>query len=144
MVRRGRAARTPDTTRAYDGERRHFHAGGRPDSGDAFIADPGDGPARTRDDLAEALAEDFLRTATSGEYGGEPLGEVVPEELGGPFIETDARKEFADDVDESNPLDATAEALPQAVGGLAQPPAQESGTDPEEASLDEDDDEDEI
>jgi hypothetical protein len=139
MVRRGRAlpeseSRDPGSP----GDRRHIHPGWRPDSGDAFIADPGDGRARTSDDLAEALAEDFLRSATSGEYGGEPLGDVVAEEMGGPFIETDARKEFADDVDESNPLDATAEPLPRAVGWLAQPPAQESRADADQDDADED------
>ena len=39
----------------------------RPDSGDAFIPDPGEGPAHTRDDLAEELAEEFLTSATSAE-----------------------------------------------------------------------------
>jgi hypothetical protein len=140
MVRRGRASRELESRDlGGPGDRRHIHPGWRPDSGDAFIADPGNGRARTSDDLAEALAEDFLRTATSGEYSGEPLGDVEDEEMGGPFIETDARKEFADDVDESNPLDATAEALPHAVGGLAQPPPQESRAESDEDDpLDED------
>jgi len=38
----------------------------RSDDADAFIPDPGEGPARTRDDLAEVLAEDFIGAATSG------------------------------------------------------------------------------
>src|SRR5215471_2876472 len=72
----------------------------RSDDGNAFIPDPEDGPARVSDDLAENLAEEFVQGATSG---GEPVAEeqndeVVPEELGGPFIETSAREEFADGV----------------------------------------------
>ena len=39
----------------------------RSDSGDAFIADPGDGPLRISDDLAATLAEDFVRSVTSGD-----------------------------------------------------------------------------
>lgn len=91
----------------------------RTDSGDAFLPDPGDGPARVPDDLAEILAEDFLRSATSGEDAGNDVGEeIVPEELGGPFIESDADEEFAAGPDESNPEDATAEPMPRAVHGL--------------------------
>ena len=93
----------------------------RPDDGNAFIPDPEDGPARTRDDLAENLAEDFLQGATSG---GEPMAEehndeVTPEELGGPFVETSAREEFADGIDESNPADAERAALPMTGPGIA-------------------------
>jgi hypothetical protein len=96
----------------------HRHV--RSDDGNAFIPDPEDGPARTRDDLAENLAEDFLQGATSG---GEPFAEeqndeVVPEELGGPFVETSAREEFADGVDESNPADAERAATPQTGPGI--------------------------
>jgi hypothetical protein len=92
----------------------------RSDDGNAFIPDPGDGPARTRDDLAESLAEDYLQGATSG---GEPVAEeqndeVVPEELGGPFVETSAREEFADGIDESNPADAERAALPLTGPGM--------------------------
>ncbi len=102
----------------------------RSDSGDAFIADPGEGPLRISDDLAATLAEDFVRSVTSGDDADEETREeVLPEEIGGPFLETSARTEFARGVDESNPADAEAEALPQAVGGLAQP-ARESA--PEE------------
>lgn len=39
----------------------------RSDRGKAFLADPGSGPARAHDALAERLAEAFLETATSGE-----------------------------------------------------------------------------
>lgn len=92
----------------------------RQDKADAFIPDPGDGPARVPDDLAEALAEGYLASATSGEDASdEVLDQVVPEELGGPFIETTGEEEFGTDVDESNPIDAEAEPLPRAVAGLA-------------------------
>jgi len=60
---------------------------GRTDDGNAFIPDPEGGPARTSDDLAESLAEEYLESATSGEDVAEELqDEIVPEELGGPFI----------------------------------------------------------
>jgi hypothetical protein len=98
----------------------------RTDGGDAFIRDPGDGPAVTSDDLAESLAEGYLRSATSGEdLTDEILDQVVPEEIGGPFVETSAADEFAGGTDGSNPEDADAEPLPRAVSGLVQPPDHE-------------------
>ncbi len=67
------------------------------------------------DDLADLLAEEYVRSVTSGEEQGvEMRDEEVPEEAGGPFIETSGRKEFGYDVDESNPEDAEAEPLPLA------------------------------
>jgi hypothetical protein len=96
---------------------------GRSDSADAFIPDPEDGPARVDDDLAENLAEDFVMAATTGgdHDDGNP-DEIVPEELGGPFVETSASEEFALGADESNPDDAMVEALPRAVHGLSAKP----------------------
>ena len=89
------------------------HARTRPDDGNAFFPDPGQGPARVKDDLAEELAEEFLESATSGEEMGEEGHErVVPEERGGPFVITTARKEFAYDVDPSNPVDAERAPFP--------------------------------
>src|SRR3954466_9132190 len=93
----------------------------RTDDGNAFMPDPEDGPARIDDDLAENLAEDFLQAATSGEDQDGTHG-MVPEEIGGPFIETTGEDEFAAGTDDSNPDDATAEPMPRAVGGLAQGP----------------------
>ena len=85
----------------------------REDHADAFLPDPDGGPVRTSDDLAEELAEEFLMSATSGEYVGEDeLDREVPEESGGPFVIHPARYEFARDVDASNPADAAREALP--------------------------------
>ncbi len=67
------------------------------------------------DDLAEMLGEEYVRSVTSGEEQGVELrDEEVPEEEGGPFIETSPRKEFAFDVDDSNPEDAEREPLPLA------------------------------
>jgi hypothetical protein len=85
--------------------------------GTAFLPDPRDGaPARTDVDLAESLAEDFLESATSAEEAGEDIrDEFVPEELGGPFIEVAASREFDPDPDASNPLDAEQAAFPSAL-----------------------------
>jgi hypothetical protein len=92
----------------------------RQDKADAFIPDPGEGPAHTSDDLAEVLAENYLASATSGEdTSDEVLDQVVSEEIGGPFIETTGEDEFATEPDESNPIDALAEPMPRAVAGLA-------------------------
>ena len=96
---------------------------GRSDSGDAFIPDPEDGHAHVDDDLAETLAEDFVRSATTGEDAeDETMDQIVPEEIGGPFVETSAAEEFALGPDESNPDDAMAEPLPRAIHGLSSRP----------------------
>jgi hypothetical protein len=88
---------------------------GRTDSGDAFFPDPGEGPARTRDALAEELAEDFLSSATSGEPSLlEARDNEVTDETGGPFITTTAKQEFAKGTDASNPRGAKKEAFPTA------------------------------
>jgi len=98
----------------------------RADSADAFIRHPDDGPIDLNDELAETLAEEFVHSATSGEnQTEEALDQMVPEEIGGPFLETGAEEEFADGTDESNPADAEPEAMPRAVGGLAARPKQE-------------------
>jgi hypothetical protein len=84
----------------------------RPDSGDAFLRD---GARRSRDDLAAGLAEDFLASATSGEEQGEISAQaIVDEEEGGPFIPSSGKKEFARDVDASNPRGARKAAFPTA------------------------------
>ena len=70
--------------------------------------------ARSSDPLAEELGEAFLRHATSGQDDElDTLNELVPEEIGGPFIQTASHVEFAAGVDESNPEDAFREALPR-------------------------------
>jgi hypothetical protein len=90
----------------------------RSDDANAFMPDPEDGPARIRDDLAEDLAEDYLQAATQGMEVEEIHDQVVPEEIGGPFVETTAADEFAHDTDEANPEDASREPLPRPVAGL--------------------------
>ncbi len=90
----------------------------RKDDGTAFLRDPEGGPARTADSLAQELAEQYLIAATSGEQVAEDnLNEEVPEELGGPFVETSAGTEFADGEDETNPRGASREALPSPMRG---------------------------
>jgi hypothetical protein len=95
------------------------HGYRRRDDADAFIPDPDGGPARVSDDLAEIMAEEFVQGATSGEDAAEEAVDVVvPEELGGPFIETSDEDEFAAGTDESNPSDAEPEPLPRPIGGI--------------------------
>jgi hypothetical protein len=93
----------------------------RSDDGNAFIPDPGDGPARAPDDLSERLAEEYVAAATSGEEPDEERDANVPEDIGGPFVETSANEELADDTDETNPADATREPLPRAIAADAIP-----------------------
>jgi len=108
----------------------------RTDDADAFIPDPEGGRARTSDDLAETLAEDFVASATSGESVNEDVFDsVVPEESGGPFVETTSDEEFAQGTDESNPADADTEPLPLPNAGMiataAAPDADEDDEPPE-------------
>lgn len=123
----GRAVQARPSRPAFD-PRRHE----RSDDANAFIPDPGDGPARTADDLAETLGEDFVEAATTGEDADEHLLDAsFPEEIGGPFVETAAGEELIDDVDDGNPPDATREPLPLPIAGLTTSPPDEI---PEEAS----------
>jgi len=88
----------------------------RSDDADAFLPDPGSGPIRAPDELAEMVAEEFLQSATSAEEATEDVrDELVTEELGGPFVEDRASMEMARDVDRSNPKDATREPFPTAM-----------------------------
>jgi hypothetical protein len=99
---------------------------GRTDDANAFFPDPDGGPAHVSDDLAESLAEDFVQSAVSGQEGDERhQDEVVPEELGGPFVETTAEEEFAAGSDDSNPPDGDKEAVPTAVAGIVQRPEED-------------------
>jgi len=53
-------------------------------------------------------------TVTSGQDAGSAmLGAVVPEENGGPFVETSAATEFAYAPDRSNPAGASREPFPK-------------------------------
>jgi len=88
----------------------------RSDDANAFLPDPGAGPAKVEDDLAENLAEEFLVAATTAEEPGEDVrDEIVPEEMGGPFLEVPASEEFDGKPDASNPADAEREPFPRAV-----------------------------
>jgi hypothetical protein len=106
----------------------HGYRHQRSDDGNAFMPDPEDGPARIGDDLAENLAEDYVQAATQGMEVEEDHDQIVPEEIGGPFVETTAADEFAHDTDEANPEDAAREPLPRPVAGLvmAAPEEEES------------------
>jgi hypothetical protein len=83
-------------------------SGARPDAEHSFVDEP-----RTQDDLAEGLGEEFVHSATSGENEGEDtLDQVVPEEEGGPFVESSGGTEFASGTDASNPKGAKPEPFP--------------------------------
>lgn len=87
----------------------------RRDEAFAFIPVPDDllGPIRAEDDLAEELAESYLMTVTTAEETAQELFDAsVPEDEGGPFVESDGGTEFAADTDGSNPVDAERAALP--------------------------------
>ena len=91
-----------------------FH--GRSDGADAFLPDPfgrTPGMAHAGDDsLAETLGRNFVSAVTSGEEAAEDIrDELTTEELGGPFVITRARDEFA--ADDDVPLaEANREAFP--------------------------------
>jgi hypothetical protein len=82
---------------------------GRPESeGVGFLAH-----SRSNDDLAEALGEQFVEGATTGEGPAEDeLDQEVPEERGGPFVRSNAGTEFAEGTDRSNPKGAKREPFP--------------------------------
>lgn len=81
----------------------------RPTEDVAFL-----GRAKSEDPLAEALGEEFLEAATTGEDAGlEAHNQNLPEDEGGPFVLTRGRDEFARGNDPSNPRDATREPFPR-------------------------------
>jgi hypothetical protein len=70
-------------------------------------------PGAAGDDLAEELGEESIEAATSGQQPAqENLNAEVPEETGGPFVETSPATEFAGGPDASNPGDADRAAFP--------------------------------
>lgn len=85
--------------------KRHHHAELTSDAV-AFLDAPLSG-----EPVAELLGESFISAATGGEESTHE--EVVDEETGGPFVLTGSRAEFADDLDPSNPEDATREPFPR-------------------------------
>jgi hypothetical protein len=61
----------------------------------AFIPDPEKTHQRVRDDLAEYLGENFVASVTTGsDVQADAQDEVLPAEIGGPFVETDGQTEF--------------------------------------------------
>jgi hypothetical protein len=112
-------AKTIETKATATVTKRHFRPVGRSDDGNAFIPDPGEGPAFTSDVLAESLAEEFLESATSGnEVHEDVANDDVAEDFGGPFVVTRARDEYAQGTDASNPLDAKREPLPRTMSAM--------------------------
>lgn len=86
----------------------------------AFIPVPDDlvGPVRSEDDLAEELGENFVLSATMAEEAAaEEFDASVPEDEGGPFVESDGGTEYAADTDPSNPEDAERAPLPSPMRG---------------------------
>jgi hypothetical protein len=88
----------------------------RSDSGAAFLPDPRARSVRAPDDLAEALAEEYVWSVTSAEQGEELHDPTLDEELGGPFVITPASRQFARGIDASNPRGAERAPFPQAMG----------------------------
>jgi hypothetical protein len=90
-------------------KRLRAHPPNRSNDDAAFVRVP-----RTDEPFAEHLGEAFVQSATSGEDDEEEvLDAFVPEELGGPFVVTTSNVEFAEGVDESNPVDAEPAPFPK-------------------------------
>ena len=122
----------------------------RAHDGDAFIRES-EAQTGSREDLSELLGEEFLRSATSGDDVAEDDRDaVVPEEMGGPFLESEAGEEFGRTVsgipgDEIEERGAESAAFPEAVGslGVASLDEREARATEEGEVLDDDEDEDE-
>jgi hypothetical protein len=105
VVRRDRAGHIDPK---YGRELRKLSEPPEPDP-ESFFGGP-----RAKDDLSEEMGEEVVATATTGEYEAEAVREQdVPEEVGGPFVETTAREEFGHGTDPSNPKGATREPFPR-------------------------------
>jgi hypothetical protein len=102
----------------------------RSDGADAFIPESAQ-ISGTSDGLAESLAEQYLREASGDDSEDGARDDVVPEELGGPFVESGPQDEYGPtrqgrsdgdvEVDDAGRLasGATRNPMPQAVGPLA-------------------------
>ena len=76
--------------------------------------------ARTGEDEAKELGEEFVRSVTSGEEAeSEMEEEEAVEEEGGPFVVTSASTEYGFGTDESNPPDAEKAPFPQVSPGVS-------------------------
>ena len=79
------------------------------DDDEAFIGRSG----HSKDNLAEAMGETWVATATSGEDENEEVfSQSVPEDEGGPFVTSTAGQEFAEGTDASNPMRSKREPFP--------------------------------
>ncbi len=95
----------------------------RPDDAHAFVSDPAERQAPVTDDLAEQLAEQYVASATSGaDAASESVDDIVPEEVGGPFVLSSSEREFAPGTDASNPPDAEVEPFPAPMKSPARGP----------------------
>ncbi len=85
------------------------YSGGRDDT-PAFLSSR----SRTGEPLAEALGEEFVDSATHGHNEEDEVFEqLVPEEEGGPFVETPSKTQFANDAEAPNVPGATREPFPK-------------------------------
>jgi len=112
----------------------------RSDGADAFIPESAQ-ISGASDDLAELLAEQYLREASGDESEEGARDDVVPEDLGGPFVESGPDEEFGstrkkESGDHIRPDGTvrwagvpTRNPLPQAVGPLAVPSPDEDAKD---------------
>ena len=104
----------------------------RTDGGDAFIPESAQ-ISGTSDGVAELMAEQYLRGASGDECEEDTRDEEVPEELGGPFVESRPEEEFGStrEAEDTSTLSKHSKGtrqpathplripLPQAVGSLA-------------------------
>jgi hypothetical protein len=87
---------------------------GRNSDGDAEATHAFISGSASAEELSEELGEAYLESATSGDQSEADRHErVTPDEVGGPFVPSSARREFADGTDESNIAEATREPLPR-------------------------------
>ena len=117
-VAKAKAARARPTVRRRDGAghldpkyaRELLEKSGPPEVEDTggFVGSP-----RSKDALVEGLGEEFVQEVTSAEHEGEDvLDQEVPEDRGGPFVETTGKEEFGYGTDPSNPKGAKREPFP--------------------------------
>lgn len=94
----------------------------RKDDAHAFLPDPYDtdpmmfakaNPDDAASDLAEEMGEEFVTAATANlDVAEQELERVQEGEFGGPFTQSSANEEIANDEDANNPPGATREPFP--------------------------------
>lgn len=110
---------------------RHHHP--RPDGGDAFLPDPlGEGTQRkaaedgddASTDFGDELGQEFVNAVTGNvDMAEQQFDQVDPAETGGPYVITSDDEELADDVDATNPAEATREPYPTPMRAESPPSA---------------------